>query len=552
MEIIITRTGDPWMDWGLVALAQVAEENPELGGKLDSGMLSLSVSDIESAADLLQRYLVHQLNRCVLLPVEVKLLGYASRRDEHGFIDVTQEWKLDDNERQYVLDRLREMVARKQGKSVDDEKLRVPKLKPNKKVTASLKRNYPGIKNDWSKLGQAVETDVQAFFDQWQSNGDKPCSLCGRESTHQYEMRQNKNPFYNQHHNNVVRGHRGSVVVATMCPTCNLLNIFAAACADLPYFVENRTHLLVPQVDDLLVLSEVRRLVRNNSLDLASPLLVSYKTNIRELPGGEADLYTSLIGVYWNLRHKYTYNPDTGVEGWDFGLEPAKQAKVGRWVVFRYSKGTNVIFAHFNFLQVDGRLFRLVDPVPYGDGKEGDLYRSLLRYMPTGNRRSREVFSQGLVTKNWRLVATALFELYKEGKPVTSGFARPFIDYALEVDKLLEKQLLEDVRTVAGIIGRVFAADVGLMTSINNAHDEASLRRVLKDAFLKMHKIAATTKRFGGEEVWAPRESRVENILSSVNRENVTEIRDTMLIYATLAAMHAMRNEKKDVGGESK
>lgn len=551
MEITIPRTGDPWMDWGLVALAQLAEENTELGGKLESGLLRLTVSDSEAAETLLKRYLAQQLDRCVLQPVEIKLLGYASRRNEQGFLDPGQTWELSDKERQLVLDRLRQMAAKRQEKNVDDEDLRVPKLRPNKKVAASLKRNYPGIKKDWVKLGQALEEDVRAFLAQWQSGGDKPCSLCGREAAVEYDMRQNKNPFYNQHHNNVVRGHRGSVVVGSMCPTCNLLNIFAAASADLPYFVEGRTHLLVPQVDDLVTLAEVRRLIRNNSLDMSNPFLLGYRTNIRELPGGVADLYTSVIGIYWNLRHRYTYDSDTGVEGWDFGLEPAKQAKVGRWVVYRYSKGTNVIFAHFNFLQVNSRLFKLVEAIPYGDGKEGDLYRSLLRYMPAGNRRSREMFSKGLVMRNWRQVSTALFDLYKEGNAVSSGFIWPFFNYSLEVDAVLEKQLLEDVRTVAGIIGRVFASDVGLMSSINNAHDETSLRRVLKDAFLKMHKIAATTSRFGGEEVWAPKESRVENILSSVTRENVGEIRDTMLIYATLAAMHSLRSEKKEKGGKT-
>ncbi|MTI96770.1 MAG: hypothetical protein FH749_15060 [Firmicutes bacterium] len=552
MEIVITRTGDPWMDWGLVALAQVAEDNPELDGELESGMLRLSVTNVEVASNLLRNYLVEQLNRCVLRPLEVKLLGYGAKRLETGFLDPGQEWKLSDKERQYAVERLRHFEAKRQRKNVDAEDLRVPKIKPGAKVTASLKRNYPGIKKDWEKLGKAVDEDVRAFFDQWRSGGDKPCSLCGREAAVEYEMRQNKNPFYNQHHNNVVRGHRGSVVVASMCPTCNLLNTFAAACADLPYFVEGRTHLLVPQVDDLTLLAEVRHLIRNNSLDMASPLLLSYRTNIRELPGGDADLYTSLIGVYWNLRHRYTYHEETGLEDWDFGLEPAKQTKVGRWVVYRYSKGTNVIFAHFNFLQVNSRLFKLVESLQYGDGKEGDLYRHLLRFMSAGNRRSRELFSEGLVSRNWRHVSTALFDLYKEGRPLATGFARPFFDYALEVDNVLEKQLLEDVRTVSGIIGRVFASDVGLMTSINNAHDETTLRRVLKDAFLKMHKIAATTKKFGGEDVWAPKESRVENILSSVNKENVAEIRDTMLIYASLAAMHNLRNEKKEQGGEAK
>jgi hypothetical protein len=545
VEIVISITGDPWMDWGLAAFAQLAEENNHVFSPgLQSGELRLDISAVEEAAALVIDYLQHQLNKIILLPPEAKLLGYPRERTENGYYNPDQGWKLAKEEQEQVIEALQKKLKREAP------------FKPNKDIQVSLKRNYPGLKMDWQKLTKSLPEDVTSFFGQWadQENIDNYCTLCGRRANKSYDMRQNKNPFYNQHHNNRIRGHRSNVAVNVMCPTCNLLNIFAAASADLPYFVEDRTHLLVPQVDDLLTLVEVRKLVRNNSLDMDSPGLISYKTNIRELPARQVDLYTSIIGVYWNLKYKYHWEPVTGQEEWGFGLNPEQQKKIGRWTVFRYSKGQNVIFAHFSYLNVDSRLFKLLDKLPYGheQDKEGDLYRNLLKRIPAGKGRAKEEFSQGLVMKNWHMVALSIFRLFKDGENIYSAFLSRFIDYGLEVDNVLPEELLEDVRKVATTIGQVFANDIGLMSAINNVQDEASLRKVLKDSFLKMHKIAATQSRFGGEEsLWVPGPDRVENILASVDRQNVGSIRDTMLIYATLAAMRKLQmDQKKTKGGK--
>lgn len=550
MKIEMNLTGDPWMDWGLAAFAQLCEENsgvfsPEIG----QGWLKLDIADSEEARELVMDFLRQLLDRIVLLPAEAKLLGYPRNRTSEGYYDPEQCWLLSKEEEERTLESFRTQYAARVRPDKGKE-LKYPLFKLNKKLQASLKRNYPGLKNDWRKLQQNLHDDVTAFFQQWSQEVAEGifCSLCGRAALVEFEMRQNKNPFYNQHHNNKIRGHKSSVSVNTMCPTCNFLNIFAAASADLPYFIEDRTHVLVPQVDNLAALVEIRKLIRNNSLDMDDPWLISYRTNIRELPSRQPDLYTSLIGVYWNLKYRYMWEPHTGQENWGLGLSPEQQKQVERWIVFRYSKGQNVIFAHFNYLRVNSRLFQLLDKVSYGlEGeRKGDLYRDLLRTMPTGKGRAREEFSHGLVMKDWRLVAQAVFSLFKEGENFASALWARFFDYALEVDKVLSDELLEDVKTVGNTLGHAFAKDIGMMSAINNVHDEASLRKVLKDAFMKMHKIVATTTRFGGDdETRVPGPSRVENILSSVTRENVAAIRDTMLIYSTLAAMFSMRQKNK-------
>lgn len=555
MKVVLNLTGDPWMDWGLAAFAQLCEENSTIfSPEIAQGWLKLEIDAPEEAKDLVVNFLKQLLDRTVLLPAEAKFLGYPRKRTAEGYYDLKQSWTLSKEEEERALESFRNQYAARLKPSKGRE-IKYPAFKPNKKLGVSIKRNYPGLRNDWRKLQQNLEDDVTAFFRQWaqESATDRFCSLCGRVASTQFEMRQNKNPFYNQHHNNKIRGHQSSVTVNSMCPTCNFLNIFAAASADLPYFIEDKTHVLVPQVDNLSTLMEIRKLIRNNSLDMDAPLLISYRTNIRELPFRQPDLYTSLIGVYWNLKYKYMWQPNIGQEDWGLGLSQEQQKQVERWIVFRYSKGQNVIFAHFNYLKVNSRLFQLLDTVKYGlDGaKEGNLYRDLLRTMPTGKGRAREDFSHGLVMKNWRLVAQAVFSLFKDGEKFASALWARFFDYALEVDMVLSEELLEDVKTVGNTLGRAFAKDIGMMSAINNVHDEASLRKVLKDAFMKMHKIVATTSRFGGEEeTWVPGSSRVENILSSVTRENVATIRDTMLIYSTLAAMNRLQRENKKGGNE--
>jgi hypothetical protein len=550
MNIELNLTGDPWMDWGLAAYAQLCEENSNVfSPEISLGWLKLHIYDPDEARELIVDFLRQLLDRIVLLPAEAKLLGYPHKRTAEGYYDPEQSWLLSKEEEEQALESFRTQYAARVRPAKENE-LKYPPFNPNKKLQASLKRNYPGLKKDWRKLQQNLHGDVTAFIHQWSHEVAEGvyCSLCGRVASEEFEMRQNKNPFYNQHHNNKIRGHKSSVSVNTMCPTCNFLNIFAAASADLPYFIEDRTHVLVPQVDNLATLVEIRKLIRNNSWDMDDPWLISYRTNIRELPSRKPDLYTSLIGVYWNLKYKYMRDSHTGQEDWGLGLSLEQQKQVERWIVFRYSKGQNVIFAHFNYLRVNSRLFQLLDKVSYGSEgeREGDLYRDLLRTMPMGKGRAREEFSQGLVMKDWRLVAQAVFSLFKEGENFSSALWTRFFDFALEVDKVLSGELLEDVKTVGTTLGRAFSRDIGMMSAINNVHDEASLRKVLKDAFMKMHKIVATTTRFGGDdETWVPGPSRVENILSSVTRENVAAIRDTMLIYSTLAAMYSLREKKK-------
>lgn len=550
MRLFINLTGDPWMDWGLAAFAQLCEENSSVfSPNISQGWLKLDIDDPDEARELVVDFLRQQLDRIVLLPAEGKLLGYPRKRTAEGYYDPEQSWLLSKEEEEQALESFRAQYAAR-VRPAKENKIKYPPFKPNKKLQASLKRNYPGLKKDWRKLQLNLQGDVTAFFEQWFQEAAEGiyCSLCGRAASVEFEMRQNKNPFYNQHHNNKIRGHKSSVSVNTMCPTCNFLNIFAAASSDLPYFIGDRTHVLVPQVDNLAALVEIRKLIRNNSWDMDDPWLISYRTNIRELPSRQPDLYTSLIGVYWNLKYKYMWDSHTGQEDWGLGLSLEQQKQVERWIVFRYSKGQNVIFAHFNYLRVNNRLFQLLDKVSYGSEgeREGDLYRDLLRTMPTGKGRAREEFCQGLVMKDWRLVSQAVFSLFKEGENFASALWTRFFDYALEVDKVLSGELLEDVKTVGTTLGRAFSRDIGMMSAINNVHDEASLRKVLKDAFVKMHKIVATTTRFGGDdETWVPGPSRVENILSSVTRENVAAIRDTMLIYSTLAAMYSLREKKK-------
>lgn len=111
---------------------------------------------------------------------------------------------------------------------------------------------------------------------------------------------------------------------------------------------------------------------------------------------------------------------------------------------------------------------------------------------------------------------------------------------------LLDKELLEDIKKVGRTIGHNFKKDVSIFSDLNNAPDVQSFRHVLKEMFFKMFKFAAG-KRQGDKDddkiLRIPRESRVDNILNSINDENIEAVKDTLLIYACLSALRGGEKE---------
>src|SRR5690554_3395524 len=150
------------MDWGLAALAQIAEENENIfSPTIDSASLILEIQDPQEASILLTDYLKQQLNSAVLLPMEAKLLGYSRSEKEDGFYDAKQSWQLSKQEQEQIQETYQARIkARLKAQGKQDAK--IPRLTIQKKPQVSIKRNYPGLRLDWDKLGKNLEAEVNA------------------------------------------------------------------------------------------------------------------------------------------------------------------------------------------------------------------------------------------------------------------------------------------------------------------------------------------------------------------------------------------------------
>jgi len=408
LQVKINSVGDAWRDWGIITAYKMLKNSREiqkyLGAEpeLAENMLIISFKDdldIEGLKDVTQEYVKENLlNKIVLRDFSMKVLGYPRERDKSGFYNA-----------RYAIPLEKEEIS-KVNETAGQRPL-------NNKAGVTLRRNYVGITPDWEKAVKELPDLVGHFYDQLQTSLSAKeatfCPVCGLayNKKNGVKMRQNKNPFFNQHHNNKVRGHANTVDIMSMCPVCNFLNSLAAFSANLPYFIGDTTNLLLPEISNLHVLDKVYSKF-DELLDMESPTLYSYITNIPELT--QRSLYPSIITLYFAIKNKYSAKIDQFIEdiNWDQSDEPY----LHRWHVIRYNKGQNVIFNVFSTVDVHHRLFQLVDDIYYGkeNAKKGNLVQRFLPNWRSSDKRSINVLAQGIVSKDWHLVAQSLYEYCRE------------------------------------------------------------------------------------------------------------------------------------------
>ena len=539
LKWVINSVGDPWRDWGIITLYKMLSlpsfqryftSKPELTANLLKIQIKPDVT-AETINKEMYEYLKQMLNNIVLKDFSMKVLNLERKKNSNGFFDA-----------RYTVP-----LAKEENSSVFE----ATKKRPTGNLArVELRRNYVGITPDWEKAVQELTGLVEGFTGQFfEKTGLREitycpvCSLPYRKKNG-VAMRQNKNPSYNQHHNNKVRGHANSVETMDMCPLCNFLNSLAAYSSNLPYVIGESTNLLLPEVTNLIVLEKVYNKF-SKLIDMDTANLYSYQTNIPELK--HRTLFPTVITLYFAIQYKYSavigkFEEDTD---WDEIEKPY----LHRWHVIRYNKGQNVIFNVFSMVDVHHRLFDLVKEFPYGKdyGRKGNLVQSFLPFWYSGDKRNIDFFAQGIVLQRWSLVAESLFQYYREGAKLTFNsisFLEEFIIKALgEVDQLLSKELLEDIKIIARSIGCIFQDDIGLFTNLNNAHNKDALRKVLSQTLFKMNRIQQTHKQELNLHV--PEEARVENLLNNLNDTNFAVIKDTLIIFASLNALRSAK--KKEV-----
>ena len=110
---------------------------------------------------------------------------------------------------------------------------------------------------------------------------------------------------------------------------------------------------------------------------------------------------------------------------------------------------------------------------------------------------------------------------------------------------MLKQETIEDIKTIANCMGSVLKDDIGLFTNLYNAHNADALRKVLSQVFFKMNKIQQTNKD-SDINIFIPKDIRVERFLNELTKENFSEIKDTLIIFASLNALRNSRQEKKN------
>jgi len=542
MKILINSVGDPWRDWGIIATYKMLKNfrrylasGPELTGNQLKAELKANIP-LERVKSETEEYLKGLLNEIVLRDFSMKALGLDRKKDEAGFYDPGFSINLNKEECAEV--------QKITGRRPD-----------NNKAGVTLKRNYVGIAPDFKKAVNELSELTGSFFSQFAENVPEKektycpvCSLTYRKKDG-VAMRQNKNPFYNQHHNNKVRGHANSVETMDMCPTCNFLNSIAAYSANMPYFIGDATHVLLPEITNLVVLEKVFDRIQTGLLDPENSTLYSYMTNIPELR--HRSLYPTLVTLYFCI--KYKYSPETG-EFEEFEWDSSLESYLHRWQIIRYSKGQNVIFSVFSTIDVPHRLLDLVTKLEYGkDGaKKGNIVQNFLHGWYSSDKRSVDNLARGIVLKDWRQVSESLYQHYRDEGKINFDSINFFEKFTLnafgEVDKLLSLELMEDIKIIGRYMSYILKDDVGLFTNLNNAYNQDSLRKVLSQIFFKMSKIRQTVSPQKLQDFpIEPAEARMERLLNALNNEkDFVNIKDTLMIFTSLSALRNIRKREED------
>ena len=529
MELIIELTGDPWYDRGAVNLYSKLMGRPVFDSSrsyiIDNEIYIAFYGTKEEIVDTISEILKQSINDVTLLPPELKLIGHSPIYDDNGFVVFTTVVDLEPH-----IEKLKERLTN------------VPK-----KSQYSLLRNYVGIRQDILRLRNNYIKDVSKFVACISEDvaSNKICPICNRKynSNTKDSMTQNKNPFYNQHHNVPIRGALGSLATGEMCSVCNLVNIFAALDPNTPYFIDNRfTNIFLPILPSFNLIEKTRQNLNtgNNLENMQSPTKLSYSTNIVKLK--HWDVYNTLIALYYSMLYRYSPEKDEYI--YIPILNELEQREISDWVVCRYRKGRNVVFGPFSYINVHSNIFKLVEELSLDDNSidTGNIFIDFLNQIYSDDSNIVEGLAKGVVYNNIHIVAKNIFMLYKEGcnrDNITYRALRffpKFMKKFMEVNDLLDATLSEDLKIFGRMVGQYFPTDIAIMTEISNITNTMQFKKAISNILFKMFKLSASGDN-ALDEQWIIGENRVTNIINQINSQNLSEAKDVLLIYACLSAM---------------
>ena len=573
--LILSLTGNPWTDFGIVSLCKELETSAHFLVKKPFLMenevkITIGASDIETVKTWFNQTLRDKWNNIYHPSPIAKVLKRTPIR-ENGFIKPDEKISIDAAARKTIKEKLKRS-------KVEDQELLVER-----------RRNFVGlpenIKTIQRKLDNMVHESVASLIN---PSGQNFCEVSGLSFKKEKgeKVTQYANPFANKYHNNPTRGVTSTAGYTTISPIHYLVNLLTTLCPNIPFVHEAETTLILPVIPDLHLLSEVyTRLISSNKLkDFNDSEEIYTFTNLRELRSPYDD-YSLAIYIFHNIFYRLSEEEERSIFE-EIDAPERTLPLLTRWVKIPFTRPRRptqpVQFGNFHHIDVDHRLYDFIRPIPFGDDDEIRLVPDIIaRISPVlikGKRAPRgenslRYLSKAIATSDSRLMKVAIFNLWKHTDainvrfdpqpeaPHPLGMLRHFIQHFLEVNTVLNEELREDLRALGYTIGSVFSRDVTLISKLYNISSEGAFRAVLREVMFRLYKIGLDGEAEDGklrvkvrnEEKSVTRVSRerVTRILDELTPENWQRIAETLSTFTSLSAFNENFSQRQAKGGKN-
>jgi len=558
-KLILSLTGNPWTDFGIVSLCEELRlsdppflvEQPFLTE--NEATIAIDVSDVETVEAWFNGMLKSRWNHIYWLHRFGKILNRSLTYDAEGFVATDEKTQITEGEKAQI----KESFPRMQ---VKDEIL-----------TAQPRLNFVGFigkegkTGDARKIQQQRETIIHNFVTNWISpEGKKVCEASGRMSNKLDEVHQVVNPFLNKHHNVTVRGFRGTNSYLKVGPILRFVNLCMTLEPHIPFIhhqsakPDPTTFLILPEIANLSLLAQVYTRLQMNLKDISDRREIATSTNLRAIRR-VSDTYSLAITLFHNIFYRFTVEHDSDNEGhWDFApLDEPEQIRrqVTRWVIIPFARKQNIRFGNFHIVEVDHRLYDFIRPIPFNNGNDIRLVPDILsctEHSAPGGENAIRHLNQAIATSDSRLMKVAIFELWKhtdainfrpqKGRPHPVRLLRQFIQHFLEVNAVLNEDLREDLRALGNTVGQIFNRDVTLISKLYNISSENAFHSVLNQVLFRLYKVSTSD---AAKELLPLRQERIRRILDETSPENWKEMAETLSTFVSLSAFNANVFESK-------
>ena len=554
-SLTLELTGNPWTDFGIVSFCAELRSTPfhcQLALTPHEATLTMDVANLEKFEEWLNQRFLYRWNQLYWLSRGAKILEHRRSSlsyDNEGFVD------RDKSQMQTTQDD-RDLIKEKwKNSSVGD-------VMP----LTQLRSNFIGINGNADKFRTEQQTAIREFIENWQNPiGKKVCEMSGKTTAKSKKLLQVVNPFATKHHNTRVRGAHSNSTNPTIGQLHYLISLCATLDKDIPFSVntaKQATRLILPDIQELELLTKVYARLKNNLKDLDQPNELWTFTNLRTM-FGSTNQYSLALSLFHNIFYEFTPSDDAENEGeWNFSslVEQTTEAvrRLTKWIIIPFTKGQNVIFQNFHTVEVDTRLYDFIKPIDF-TARQIQLVSDILMRMssrtPDGENAIGQL-SQAIATSAPVLMKVALFNLWKHqgavlispqrGAPHPARLLQPFINHFLEVNQVLDKKLREDLRAIGTTIGTIFYKDVTLISKLFNISSVNAFRDALNVVMFRLYKFSTGES---AKRAVPVKQERIDHILNELTDKNYKEIAETLSTYVCLNAYNAKVFESKSDNG---